>query len=125
MPFAFQWTDSLGPATTNRDTPIEAIRFAIDMLAKRFRDLLIIDLNQDGKAHSRPSFRHSTKPRRSSGQSEDAPMPSDEEIRASRLVLTDDRIADLQMPEFVIKLMLEAAEQVRTARAKAHASAAD
>jgi hypothetical protein len=38
-------------------------------------------------------------------------MPSDEEIRASRLVLTDDRIADLHrgvaMPEFVIKLSHE------------------
>jgi hypothetical protein len=56
-------------------------------------------------------------------------MPSDEEIKASRLVLTDDRIADLHrgiaMPEFVTKLMLEAAEQVRAASAKARPSAAD
>jgi hypothetical protein len=56
-------------------------------------------------------------------------MPSDEEIRACRLVLTEDRIAELHrglaMPEFVIKLMLEAAERVRTARANAQPSPAD
>jgi hypothetical protein len=56
-------------------------------------------------------------------------MPSDKEIRSCRFVLTDDRIADLHrgmaMPEFVIKLMLEAAERVRAASAKTPTSAAD
>ena len=45
-------------------------------------------------------------------------MPSLEEIKAAKTVLTDDCIADMQRgvtsPENVIKLMLEAAEKVRS-----------
>jgi hypothetical protein len=34
MPFAIQWTSSLGPATIKHNTLIEAIKVSIDMLAK-------------------------------------------------------------------------------------------
>jgi hypothetical protein len=47
-----------------------------------------------------------------------AAVPSHNEIRAAATVLTDDRIAELRRGlvsrELVIKLILEAAEQVRT-----------
>jgi hypothetical protein len=32
--------------------PIEAIRFAIDMLAKGYSDVVIVDLDQDGKVYT-------------------------------------------------------------------------
>ena len=48
-------------------------------------------------------------------------VPSNEEIKAARTVLTDDCIVDLKRgiaaAENVIKLMLEAAEKVRSADA--------
>ena len=56
-------------------------------------------------------------------------MPSSEEIKAARSVLTDDRIVDMQRgitsPENVIKLMLEAAETVRSSGADAQPTAAE
>ena len=56
-------------------------------------------------------------------------MPSDEEIKACRLVLTDDRIAELHrgvaVPGLVIKLMLEGAEQVRAAPTTSQPSTTD
>ena len=56
-------------------------------------------------------------------------MPSSEEIKAASSVLTDDRIVDMQRgitsPENVIKLMLEAAEKVRSSGADAQPAAAD
>jgi hypothetical protein len=56
-------------------------------------------------------------------------VPSSEEIKAASSVLTDDRIVDMQRgitsPENVIKLMLEAAEKVRSSGADAQPAAAD
>jgi hypothetical protein len=56
MPFAIQWTGSLGPATTHRDNPVEAIRFAIEMLGKGFDGVVIVDPAQDGKAYTPSEF---------------------------------------------------------------------
>jgi hypothetical protein len=48
-------------------------------------------------------------------------VPSNEEIKAARAVLTDDRITELKhglvTPELVIKLMLEAVEKIRAEEA--------
>jgi hypothetical protein len=56
MAFTIQWTGSLGPATTTRDNPIEAIRFAIEMLGKGFSDVVIVDLDRGGKAYTPSEF---------------------------------------------------------------------
>jgi hypothetical protein len=47
---------AFGPATTHRDTPIEAIRFAIEMLGKGFDDVVIVDVDRDGKAYTPAEF---------------------------------------------------------------------
>jgi hypothetical protein len=56
-------------------------------------------------------------------------VPSNEEIKAARTVLTDDCIVDLKRgiaaAENVIKLMLEAAEKVRSAGANVRPAPAD
>jgi hypothetical protein len=49
MPFAVQWTGHLGPATTHRDTAVEAIRFAIEMLGKGYADVVIVDSADGGR----------------------------------------------------------------------------
>jgi hypothetical protein len=56
MPFTIQWTGSFGPATTQRDTPVEAIRFAIEMLGKGFTDVVIVDPDEDDKAYAPAEF---------------------------------------------------------------------
>jgi hypothetical protein len=56
MPFTIQWTGSLGPATTSRDSPIEAIRFAVDLLGKAYSDVVIVDSNQNGKTYTPAEF---------------------------------------------------------------------
>ena len=56
MPFAVQWTGHLGPATTHRDTAVEAIRLAIEMLGKGFADVLIVDSDDGGKAYAPAQF---------------------------------------------------------------------
>jgi hypothetical protein len=56
MLFAIQWTGSFGPAATQRDNPIEAIRFAIEMLGKGFDSVVIVDLAQGGKAYTPSEF---------------------------------------------------------------------
>jgi hypothetical protein len=56
MPFAIQWTGSVGPAGTHRDNPIEAIRFAIEMLGKGFENVVIVDLAQSSKAYTPAEF---------------------------------------------------------------------
>jgi hypothetical protein len=56
MSFTIQWTGSFGPATTHRDSPIEAIRFAIEMLGKGFDNVVIVDVDRDGKAYTPAEF---------------------------------------------------------------------
>jgi hypothetical protein len=56
-------------------------------------------------------------------------VPSHEEIKAARAVLTDDCIVHITRgvasPENVIKLMLEAVEKIRSSGANAQPSAAE
>jgi len=56
MTFEIQWTGNHGAAMTHRDTPVEAIRFAIEMLGKDFTDVVIVDLADDGKTYTPGEF---------------------------------------------------------------------
>jgi hypothetical protein len=52
MTFEIQWTGHQGAAMTHRATPVEAIRFAIEMLGQDFTDVVIVDLNEGGKTYT-------------------------------------------------------------------------
>jgi hypothetical protein len=41
---------------THRDTPVEAVRFAIEIIGKGFSDVVIIDLDENGKAYAPAEF---------------------------------------------------------------------
>jgi hypothetical protein len=56
MPFEIQWTGPQGAAMTHRDKPVDAIRFAIEMLGKGYGDVVIIDLDRGGKAYASAEF---------------------------------------------------------------------
>jgi len=56
MTFEIQWTGHQGAAMTHRDTPVEAIRFAIEMLYKDFTDVVIVDLAEGGKTYTPAEF---------------------------------------------------------------------
>jgi hypothetical protein len=56
MRFEIQWTGHQGAAMTHRDTPIEAIRFAIEMVGKGFADVVILDSAEGGKAYAPAQF---------------------------------------------------------------------
>jgi hypothetical protein len=47
----------MGPAITHRESPNEALRFAIGMLGKGYADVVIVDLAEKGKAYSPAEFR--------------------------------------------------------------------
>jgi hypothetical protein len=57
MPFAIQWTGPAGPTMTHRNNPIDALRYAIEMLGKGYADVVIIDLAENGKAYAPAEFR--------------------------------------------------------------------
>ncbi len=57
MSFAIQWTGPIGPATTHRNSPIEALRYALEMLGKGYADVVIVDLAENGKAYAPAEFR--------------------------------------------------------------------
>jgi hypothetical protein len=40
----------------HRGTPIEAVRFAIEMLGKGFSDVVIVDLDDGGKVYAPAEF---------------------------------------------------------------------
>ena len=42
----FRWTGPIGPATTHRNSPIEALRYALEMLGKGYADVVIVDLTR-------------------------------------------------------------------------------
>jgi hypothetical protein len=44
MSFEIQWTGPQGAAMTHRNKPVDAIRFAIEMLGKGYGDVVMIDL---------------------------------------------------------------------------------
>jgi hypothetical protein len=45
----------MGPASTRRKEPVEALKHAVQMLSKGYQDVLILD--GDGKAYSPAEFR--------------------------------------------------------------------
>jgi hypothetical protein len=47
----------MGPATTHRNSPIDARRYAIEMLGKGYADVMIVDLPENGKAYAPAEFR--------------------------------------------------------------------
>jgi len=51
MAFAIQWIGPLGPATTQRDDPVDALESAMEVVAKGYTDIVIVDLAEDGKAY--------------------------------------------------------------------------
>ncbi len=57
MAFAIQWTGPSGPASTQRKDPIDALRYAMQMLAKGYADVVIVELAEDGKAYAPAEFR--------------------------------------------------------------------
>jgi hypothetical protein len=52
MRFQIQWTGHQGAAMAHRATPVEAIRFAIEMFGKDFTDVVIIDTDEGGKIYT-------------------------------------------------------------------------
>jgi hypothetical protein len=57
MAFAIEWTGSMGPAKTHRHGPVEALRFAIEMIGKGYQDVVIVDTTNDSKQYSVAEFR--------------------------------------------------------------------
>jgi hypothetical protein len=56
MTFEIQWRGHQGAAMTHRDTPVEAIRFAIEMLGKDFTDVVIVDLAHGRRTYTTAEF---------------------------------------------------------------------
>jgi hypothetical protein len=56
MAFAIQWTDPTGPATAQRNSPVEAIKCAVEMLGKGCTDVVIVDLAENGKTYRPADF---------------------------------------------------------------------
>jgi hypothetical protein len=56
MTFEIQWTGHQGAAMTHRDTPVEAIRIAIEMLGKDFTDVVIVDLAHGRRTYTTAEF---------------------------------------------------------------------
>jgi hypothetical protein len=47
----------MGPATTHRTSPNDALRYGIEMLGKGYADVMIMDLAENGKAYAPAEFR--------------------------------------------------------------------
>jgi len=56
MRFEIQWTGHQGAAMTHRDTLVEAVRFATEILRKGFSDVVIVDLQDGGKTYAPAEF---------------------------------------------------------------------
>jgi hypothetical protein len=56
MPFAIQWTGPTGPTSTRRDTAIDALKYATELLGKGRSGVMIIDLGESGKLYPPPDF---------------------------------------------------------------------
>jgi hypothetical protein len=50
MPFAILWIGMTGSTSTQRDTAIEAQKYATELLGKGCSDLVVVDLAENGKA---------------------------------------------------------------------------
>jgi hypothetical protein len=56
MAFVIQWTGPIGPASTQRSSPIEALKYATEMHGKGYADVVIVDLAENGKAYAPAEF---------------------------------------------------------------------
>jgi len=56
MPFSIQWTGPTGPTSTRRDTAIEALEYATELLGKGRADVVIRDLAECGKGYEPADF---------------------------------------------------------------------
>jgi hypothetical protein len=56
MPFAIKWTGPTGPTSTRRDTAIEALKYATELLGEGRPGVVIIDLAESGKAYAPADF---------------------------------------------------------------------
>jgi hypothetical protein len=57
MAFAIQWTGPQGPASTRRKDPVDALKYAVEMLGKGYADVVIVDLAENGQAYAPSDFR--------------------------------------------------------------------
>ena len=57
MAFEIQWTGSTGPASTRRKDPVDALKYAVEMLEKGYADVVIVDLAQNGQVYAPADFR--------------------------------------------------------------------
>ena len=57
MAFAIQWTGPQGPASTRRKDPVDALRYAVEMLGKGYVDVVIVDLAENGQPYAPADFR--------------------------------------------------------------------
>jgi hypothetical protein len=57
MAFAIQWTSPNGPASTRRKDAFEALNYAVQMQAKGYTDVVIVDLSDQGKTYAPAGFR--------------------------------------------------------------------
>jgi hypothetical protein len=57
MAFAIQWTGPQGLASTRRKDPVDALKYAIEMLGKGYADVVIVDLAENGQAYAPSDFR--------------------------------------------------------------------
>jgi hypothetical protein len=58
MPFAIQWIGITGPTSTQRDTALEALQYATDLLGQGRDGVVIVDLAENGKAYAPADFAH-------------------------------------------------------------------
>jgi hypothetical protein len=54
MPFTITWSGPTGAASTRRNTPVDALNWAIEMMGKGFQEVVILDENR--KAYSPADF---------------------------------------------------------------------
>ena len=57
MAFAIQWTGPMGPASTRRKDPVDALKYAVEMLGKGYADVVIVDPTENGQAYAPADFR--------------------------------------------------------------------
>jgi hypothetical protein len=56
MPFAIQWIGITGPTSTQRDTALEALKYATELVGQGRANVVIIDLTEGGKAYAPNDF---------------------------------------------------------------------
>ena len=57
MAFEIQLTGPTGPASTRRKDPVDALKYAVELLGKGYADVVIVDLAENGQAHAPADFR--------------------------------------------------------------------